>query len=129
MILGSAFLIVTLHNGFEGLAFLLLLIFGLVIFCFLFWKINKVHIDDHYLYVDNFKKSIKIPLSNIKRVDDIILFSPRRIIVHFKKTTEFGNKIMFIGYTEVLLFFATHPAVKEIRFRLEQKQKKKIRKE
>lgn len=79
-----------------------------------FWnfRLKTVQVDDDYLYVSNFSKTIQIPLDNIKDVSEIIAF--RTIFVEFNDETEFGRKIMFMGYTEMFLFYSNHPAVKEI---------------
>jgi len=57
----------------------------------------------------------KVPLSNIRLVYDKVMISPRPIFVEFNKETAFGKKIMFIGTTELFLFYSTHPSVIEIR--------------
>ena len=92
---------------------------GLALFYFGTMKAKKVHIDDNYLYVSNFRKHDRIPLRHVKSVSDFVLLSPRPIFVEFKVETNFGKEIMFLGYFEFFLFFSTHPAVKEIRKRIE----------
>jgi len=106
--------------GTEGLFFLVGLIFGFALIYYGCLRAKKVHIDDKYLYVSNFVKSTRIPLVDIKKVSDNIMFSPRPVFVEFKSDTEFGTEIMFIGYTEMFLFFSTHPAVKEIENKIRQ---------
>lgn len=91
-----------------------LLLLTLILYKTLF-RIKKVHLDYQYLYVSDFRKEIRIPLNEINYVTDLVIFSPRLIFVNFKEKTEFGNKIVFVGYTEIFLFFSTHPAVDEIK--------------
>lgn len=115
---GAGTIVAIMHNGAEGFMFLLGLVFGCMLFYFLVGRAKKVEISDKYLYVSNFKKSIKIPITNIKRVSDNILFSPRSINVEFYKETEFGRSITFIAYTQFFLFYNSHPAVRDINMRL-----------
>lgn len=114
--IGSIAAIFTL--GEEGFAFLIGLIFGFVFLNYGCLRAKKVYIDDNFLYVSNFRKSIQIPISNIRDVSENVMFSPRPIFIEFKKETDFGKKIMFIAYSQLLLFFSTHPAVKEIKYRI-----------
>lgn len=73
--------------------------------------------DNQYLYADNFFKSAKIPLSNMKSVSHIIMF-PRIIFITLEEKCEFGKRIVFIGYTEFFLFYSDHPAVQKLRSRI-----------
>ncbi|MBK8391993.1 MAG: hypothetical protein IPL23_23145 [Saprospiraceae bacterium] len=104
--------------GTEGLPYLIGLIFGFALIYYGCLRAKIVYIDDHYLYVSNFRTNIQIPLENIKNVSDNVMFSPRPIFIEFKNETEFGKKIMFIGYTKMFLFFSTHPAVQEVQNRM-----------
>ena len=70
---------------------------------FFFIRTKNLYMDNQYLYLDNFFKSAKIPLSNMKSVSHIIMF-PRVIFITFKEKSEFGKRIIFIGYTEFFLF-------------------------
>lgn len=103
--------------GFEGIPILIGLVFGIALLYFVFIRAKNVYMDDEYLYVNNFRKTIRISLSEIKSVSDNVFISPRPIFIEFKNETEFGNKIMFIGYTQLFLFFSSHPAVHKIRSR------------
>ena len=73
--------------------------------------------DDEYLYVDNFFKTAKIPVSNLKSVSHLIMY-PRLIFINFKEKSAFGKRILFIGYTEMLLVYSAHPAVNKLRSRI-----------
>jgi len=75
---------------------------------------KKVILDDDFIYISNFFKSVKIPISNIYKTTDIIFFSPRIIIIHFKEPTEFGKRIHFIASLQFMGVFSQHPVIKEI---------------
>jgi len=106
----------------NGMASIIILIPLFIIYFslnyFLFGA-KVVEIDDKYLYVSNFREEARIPLSNIKTVSDKVFVNPRPIFITFKKETTFGDKIMFIGKKSYFLFFSAHPAVKEIKDRVE----------
>ena len=108
-------------EGFGGLHMLLGWFFGFAFIYYLCFRAKRVYIDDNYLYLSNYRKQIQVPLENIQYVSENIMLSPRPIFIEFKNETEFGKKIMFIGYTEMFLFFSPHPAVKEINFRIQNK--------
>lgn len=117
--LGVSVLLFSSHS--EGLFLLLIFIPAIIFIYFTTIQVKRISIDSEYLYIDNFKKSVKTPLSNIKKINDIVIFSPRTIIVYFKEPTEFGNKVSFIAYTKMMLFFGDHPAAKKIRNRINSK--------
>jgi hypothetical protein len=81
----------------------------------LFWPLKKVSIDEENLYVSNFRTVIIIPISEIDRVTEFILSEPRRVTVHLKTATDFGQKIVFLGTYRAFAFFSSHPVVTELR--------------
>ncbi len=76
---------------------------------------KKVMIDDDFLYVDNFKKTLKIPITKIKYSSDNFFIQPRTITIYLKEECEFGDKIKFIAFTEYFLFWTEHTANKYIK--------------
>ena len=93
-------------------------IFILIVVLYVFFgRTKNVTMDDQCLYVDNFFKTAKIPLSNIKSVSHLIMY-PRFIFIVFKEKSEFGKRIIFIGYTEFFLFYSTHPAVHKLKSKI-----------
>ncbi|GAA5039168.1 hypothetical protein GCM10011506_38010 [Marivirga lumbricoides] len=97
-------------------AFVAMFILIAVLYLF-FVRAKNVYMDDNYLYVDNFFKIAKIPVSNIKSVSQLIMY-PRFIFIVFKEKSEFGKRIIFIGYTEFFLFYSTHPAVHKLKSKI-----------
>ncbi|MEM6737438.1 MAG: hypothetical protein AAF620_15360 [Bacteroidota bacterium] len=106
------------ETGIQGLPVLLALVFAIILLYYGFIRAKNVYIDDNFLYVDNFIKTVKVPFTEISDVSENIFFTPRLIFVKFRHRTQFGKKIMFIGNTEMLLFLSTHPAVDKIRIRI-----------
>ena len=50
------------NQGAEGFFFLIGLIFGFTLMYYGCLRAKIVHIDDNYLYVGNFRKTVQIPL-------------------------------------------------------------------
>ncbi|MEM7086921.1 MAG: hypothetical protein AAF489_12105 [Bacteroidota bacterium] len=116
---GLFFLLLSLDIALPGLvSFLISAILFSLIFLLHFYGIKKVSIDNRFLYVSNFKKEIQIPLAQINSVKENVWFLPRKITVRLETPCPFGGKITFLGYYETFLFFKTHPAVLEIRERI-----------
>ena len=124
------FVIPSVFFSFFGISFLMMvtkisvgMIFLVIpfLFCLLIYfqlgKLKRVHIDDDFLYVNNFRQSIKIPLKEISGIYENIFFDPRIITVEFKNETEFGRSIKFAAYTRLFLFFTSHPVINEIKSR------------
>jgi len=91
-----------------------ILITALYIF---FARTKNVYMDDEYFHVDNFFKTAKIPISNVKGVSHLLM-QPRPIFISLKEKSVFGKHIIFIGHTEILLFYSAHPAVAKLRSRI-----------
>lgn len=89
------------------------------IYLYFFRTLKNVWIDDSYLHVSNFSEDLKIPLSQIDRISEMKIFNPRRITIHLKKSGQFGNKIVFLGYHQQWLLFGAHPAVTIIQKKLD----------
>lgn len=120
---GTATLIELINGGELGIVFVLAFAFGSLLIYYIFVRAQKVEITNKYLYVSDFRKTVKIPLTNITYVADNVIFKPRPIFIKFKEDTEFGKQIMFIAYTQPFLFYSTHPAVNEIRSRVNLKKR------
>lgn len=111
-------------QGFDSLHMLLFWLFGFALVYYLCFRAKRVYIDDNYLYVGNYRRKTEIPLANIKYVSENTMITPRPIFIEFKEETAFGKKIMFIGYTEMFLFFSAHPAIRDINIRIQNNREK-----
>ena len=79
------------------------------------WALKKVSIDNDNLYVSNYRKEITIPLSEIADVTEFLFSESRRVTIHLRKPTEFGQKIIFLATYRLFSFFSAHPIVEELR--------------
>ena len=84
---------------------------GLSFLCF---PLKTVEIAGDDLAISNFFKTIKVPLSRISDVTECRWINSHPVWVHFKETTEFGTKIMFMPGGRVWPFTA-HPIVRELK--------------
>lgn len=59
-------------------------------------RIKKVEYDDEYLYVSNFLKTVRVPLSRVCEMWEVSdRVRPRHIFISFKDQTPFGRRIVF----------------------------------
>jgi hypothetical protein len=90
-----------------------------VIGAFIFWGMYKdlrtVVIDNNFLYISDSKQTTIIPISEMKGVQQIILFRLPVIIVELKDGTKFGSEVRFVPYTAFRLPFTQHPVVDELK--------------
>lgn len=122
---GAGAIGVIARSGTNGFPMLIGWVFGFVVMYFICFPAKRVMIDNNYIYINNFRKTIRVPLDQIKKVSENIMISPRPIFIEFKNETEFGKKIMFIGYNKMFLTFASHPAIKEINFSIQHYNERK----
>lgn len=89
----------------------------LVVSVFIFFttgSIKKVAIDGDFLWVSNFIKADKIPLSDISAVDGSTFLSPRLVWFTLKEKSIFGKRITFLPKHRMSSGFGKHPIVHEL---------------
>lgn len=97
------------------LMFFVMLIGGAAAFYFTTGKYKKVSVDDRFLYVSNFLKEIKIPLSEIGDITEIKWVRGHPVTIHLRNESEFGRKITFTPKLRGLRFFSSDPVVEELK--------------
>lgn len=85
------------------------------IYYFTIMKYMKVSVDDRFLYVSNYLKEIKIPLSDIGDVTEIVWLRGHPVTIHLKRRSEFGSKITFTPKSQGFKFLGPHPVVGELK--------------
>jgi hypothetical protein len=92
------------------------LLIGSLFFYWFCFPLKSVQLDEHYLYVSNFRKTIQIPFSYIEEVTECPLINIHPVWIKFKIPTEFGTKIIFMPYFHFgSLFMMSHPVVAKLR--------------
>ena len=76
---------------------------------------KDVSVDDEFLYVSNYRKEIKIPVSNIENVTEIKWIRTRPITIHLKNDSEFGRKIVFMPKFNGFRIVADNPMIAELK--------------
>jgi hypothetical protein len=90
-------------------------IIGIIVIWGLCSNLRIVVVDNSFMYVSDSKQTTIIPISEIKGVQQIILFRLPVIIVELKKRTKFGPEIRFVPYTAFRVPFTQHPVVDELK--------------
>lgn len=78
-------------------------------------RYKKVSIDDEFICVSNYRKEIKIPVSNIADVTEIKWVRTRPVTIHLKTDSEFGRKIVFTPKMNGFRIFADNPIIAELK--------------
>ena len=87
---------------------------------FILWTcapLKRVRIQQNDLYISNYFKEIKVPLTSVSDVTEIRWINIHPVTVHFKRDTEFGHKITFMPTARLFAFMSSHPIVSELRER------------
>jgi hypothetical protein len=84
---------------------------------FIWWacmRLKKVRVGSDAIYVSNFLKEIRVPFDEIFDVTENRWINIHPVTIHFRSTTIFGNKIVFMP-TRRLFGWRSHPIVNELR--------------
>lgn len=77
----------------------------------LFSKIKWVAMDEEYLYVSNFAKSLQYTYDSIAKIEETKVFLWQKVTIHFHQPTQFGTTIIFLGSYYWYYFLKQHPDV------------------
>jgi hypothetical protein len=77
-------------------------------------RVKKVSLDGDSLVISTFRRELRVPLRNVRRVSGSIFWHPELIWLHFRCPTDFGTCVVFIAPMR-LLGFREHPLVRELR--------------
>jgi hypothetical protein len=77
--------------------------------------LKRVRRDSENLYVSNFMKEIAVPLNMIENVTENRWINIHPVTIHFRSTTEFGQKITFMPAMRFMSFWSSHPVVEELK--------------
>jgi len=81
-----------------GLIFFYLI--GLLAFYFSFWKLRRVELDDHFLYVTDYFKTARYPFHNIEVIRSYVYPFFNLGVVLLAQPGIFGRKIFFLHKKE-----------------------------
>ena len=78
-------------------------------------RYKKVSVDENFLYVSNYRKEIKISVSEIADVIETKWVRTRPVTIHLKNDSEFGRKIVFMPKFNGFRIFADNPLIAELK--------------
>lgn len=84
---------------------------------FIFWAnlgLKRIRVDDRHLYVSNYLSETSVPFTAIADVEQNRWLSTKPITIHFKETTEFGDRVTFMP-KQRFQFWSADPTVGELR--------------
>lgn len=83
-------------------------------------RLKKVTLDGDVILISDFRKEIAIPLLDVERASGSVLMNPELVWLHFRRPTEFGTKIVFMGKWRFSFGFTRHPVVEDLEKLIEQ---------
>lgn len=87
---------------------------GLVMIYFFCLRLKWVDLHGDMLVISDVQRKITVPLHDVERFSGSILISPELIWIHFLRTTEFGDKVIFMAPLRLFQGFSPHPLVDEL---------------
>ena len=96
---------------------LLTLLFFIAMVGFVWWMLaplKSVCLDNGFLYVSNYLRKIKVPLAEIRHVDNPENSSHQRIFVWLRSPSEFGDVVVFMPH-----LFRAKETVEQLKRRIE----------
>jgi len=91
-----------------------ILIVGFSIWYVVAGRLLVVLVDDRFLYVSNYRKEIRIRLSDVSKVTENAFINIHPVTIQLSKRTDFGTRITFMPKIWRVFFFGSHPVVAEL---------------
>lgn len=79
------------------------------------YRLTVVSVLDDTLIISDYFKEIRVPLSDVFDVKEMRWMQPYWITIHFRKSTEFGETVMFVPPFRFASFWIANPLVNEIK--------------
>jgi hypothetical protein len=98
----------------RGLLVLVMLIVGFWLWYVLGRPLLVVRVDERFLHMSNYRREIRVPLSDVSGITDNRLMNPRTITIQLGRPTAFGSRLIFMPKLRFIFFFSRHPAVAEL---------------
>lgn len=98
----------------------LFLVLWIAILSFMLWVcggLKRVEVDHTTLYVSNYFREERVPLSSIKDVTEIRWINIHPVTIHIRSDTPFGRQITFmpIARFSLISWLSPHPVVEELK--------------
>jgi len=99
----------------AALLFVAVWLVGASFACWYSWRLKHVSVDEYSLFVTNYLKEIKLPLSSVERVTYFGLGNIRLVTIHLREPSAFGAKITFSPPYHSFFGLSEPPVVGELR--------------
>lgn len=70
---------------------------GMGVLYFSLMQLKRVEIDEHFVYITNYKETARYPFHNIEKLEEANYFLFKVVKVYLKSPGIFGNKITFLS--------------------------------
>lgn len=77
--------------------------------------LKRVSMDGKNLYISNYFREITVPLAAIGEVTENRWINIHPVTIHFRRPTEFGQRITFMPTARLFANWSSHPVVEELR--------------
>lgn len=86
-----------LANPIIWISLLVILGTGFAFIKLILWRLYRIDMDDHNVYVSNYFKTFKYPFSDIEAITDTALLPGRVFRIQLKSKGSFGRNIYFLA--------------------------------
>jgi len=101
-------------DAFILVIFPVVMLMALAVLAWLFFRANKVEMDDEYFYVSNYRKEISIPRADLYEATEMRWSQPYWITLHLRRPSEFGERIVFVPPWRFGAFWTRNPLVDDL---------------
>ena len=77
-------------------------------------RLNSVRIDDQHFYISHFRRTKKLPISDLIEVSTGYFINAQRIWLTFRTDEPLNKSFLFMPYFSFSGIFSTHPTAKEL---------------
>ena len=87
---------------------------GAASFWWFYGRLKRVRLDDGALYISNYRREIRVPLTDIEEVSQNRWVNDQPVTIRFRVQTGFGSRIIFMPKWRLFALWRTHPIVAEL---------------
>jgi hypothetical protein len=95
-------------------AFLAVTLVGAELLYWLCGRVKRVSLAEHEFVISNYRRTIRVPVRDVERVTSSIFMNPQLIWIHFRRPTEFGNRVVFMPEQRLFGSYTRHPLAKRL---------------
>lgn len=88
---------------------------GAVLFAFTLMRLKRVEMDENFVFVTNYFKSVRYPYHNIEKIEESSFLFLKVVSIHLKTPGSFGRRVVFLASLKLYqLFWDAHPELYEM---------------